>query len=113
MASERYQPFPNTHWSLVHRAGHGTESARMEALKILLARYEPALFSYLSSVRRMSAEESKEILQGFIADRILEAQLLQHVQAHRGKFRSFLLTCLRNYSVGRHRKEMRHAYKEF
>ena len=52
MRSAQFHPFPNTHWSLVRRAGGVDASdpeARREALSRLLARYEPALKSYLRS----------------------------------------------------------------
>ena len=79
MRSARFHPFPQTHWSLIRRAG-GVDAAnpeeRREALSRLLARYEPALKSYLRLVRRMPAGEADDLLQTFITDRLLEHQLL-------------------------------------
>src|SRR4051812_29025437 len=50
MSTPVYQPFPDTHWSLVRRAGFSDGTARHEALATLLARYQPALLSYLMRV---------------------------------------------------------------
>src|SRR5437016_5494982 len=71
----KYQPFPNTHWSLVKRAGLPDQAARQEALRILLERYLPALRYYLQTVRGMSEDEADELLQSFIAERILTYDL--------------------------------------
>lgn len=99
----RYHPFPNTHWSLVHRAGIATGDARRDALTALLARYEPALRSYLRHVRHIPADAADDLLQSFITDKLLEQQLLQHADQRRGRFRSFLLTSLNNFAASRQR----------
>jgi RNA polymerase sigma-70 factor (ECF subfamily) len=96
MASQHYHPFPNTHWSLVRRAGTGETESRRIALATLLARYEPALRSYLRVVRRFD-DDADDILQAFIADKMLEREMLRHADQGRGKFRTFLLTSLNNF----------------
>src|SRR4051794_14531288 len=80
MSSMEYHPFPKTHWSLVRRAGGNEETdrqARKAALAALLARYQPALRSYLRVVRRMPADAADDLLQDFIADKLLEQDLLR------------------------------------
>jgi len=62
----------------------------------LLTRYEPALKSYLRIVRRLG-DESDDILQAFVADSLLEREMLRHANEGRGKFRTFLLTCLNHF----------------
>jgi RNA polymerase sigma-70 factor (ECF subfamily) len=102
MSAESYQPFPNTHWSLVRRAGAGETTSRRAALTTLLSRYEPALRSYLRVVRRFG-DEADDILQAFIADNMLEREMLRHADEGRGKFRTFLLTSLNNFVTSLHR----------
>ena len=109
MDSMGYQPFPNTHWSLVRRAGKPDAAARREALTALLGRYQPALRSYLRVVKRLPAEEADELLQGFIADQLLERELIGRADQARGRFRTLLLTSLNNFAVSRGRAARRRA----
>src|SRR4051812_18433366 len=104
MTTGHYVPFPDTHWSLVRRAGFEEGTARKEALTTLLIRYEPALLSYLMIVRRMKADEARDLLQEFITDSVLEYELLRHIRQERGRFRTFLLTCLNRFAISRFRK---------
>jgi DNA-directed RNA polymerase specialized sigma24 family protein len=96
-----YQPFPLTHWSLVHRAA--APNAQHDALTTLLTRYQPALRSYLRHVRRLPTADADDLLQSFITDKLLERQLLQHADEKRGRFRTFLLASLNNFAISRHR----------
>ena len=103
MSATPPQPFPVTHWSLVRRAGLPDPQARQEALATLLQRYLPALRSYLCQLRGLREEQADELLQAFVADKLLGQQLLARADASRGRFRTFLLTSLRHFDVGRHR----------
>src|SRR4051812_32621751 len=105
MGTPIYQPFPDTHWSLVRRAGFSDGAARREALATLLARYHPALMSYLTRVWQLSEDSAQELLQGFIADQILERQLLKHAEEGQGRFRALLVSCLRNFAVSDYRAQ--------
>lgn len=107
MALARYQPFPETHWSLVRRAGFGEGEVRREALTTLLSRYEPALLSYLRDARGIDEDNAHDLLQQFIADKVLEYQLLQHAERSRGRFRTLLLTSLNNFMIDRQRSNRR------
>jgi DNA-directed RNA polymerase specialized sigma24 family protein len=102
---ETPQSFPATQWSLVDRARQTDEGARHEALADFLRRYLPALRTHLISERRMDGERADDLLQGFVADKIIEQGLLDHAQEGRGKFRSFLLVTLNNYVISQHRSE--------
>jgi DNA-directed RNA polymerase specialized sigma24 family protein len=76
-------------------AADGTQ-ARRQALAVLLARYQPALKSYLCVVRRLG-DDADDLLQAFVADKLLERDMLRHADEGRGKFRTFLLTSLNNF----------------
>jgi len=105
MTLARYHPFPATHWSLVQRAGVPDEETRREALKNLLERYEPALRSYLLIGRQMPEDAVDELLQAFIADRVLASELFRRADREKGKFRSLLLTSLQNFEISMFRSK--------
>ena len=105
MSTPSYQPFPDTHWSLVRRAGFSDGAARHEALATLLARYQPALLSYLMRVWQLSEDSAQDLLQGFIADQILERELLKHAQEGKGRLRALLVSCLRNFVISNYRAQ--------
>jgi RNA polymerase sigma-70 factor (ECF subfamily) len=95
--------FPTTHWSLVQRACQPDEAGRHDALAALLQKYSPALRSYLITAKHVSPQRADDLLQGFIADKIIEQNLLDHAQQGKGKFRSFLMVTLNNYVISLHR----------
>lgn len=102
-----YQAFPLTHWSLVKRAGVTDPAARKEALQMLLARYIPALRSYLVVVLQRPGDEADEIVQGFITEQLLSKSLIANADQSKGRFRTYLLTSLRNYAVDTFRRQRR------
>jgi hypothetical protein len=98
------EPLPATEWSLVDLARQEIDHpAARGALAVLLNRYLPALRSHLVSGRRIDPERAEDLLQGFVADKIIEQKLLDHAARERGKFRSFLLVTLDHYVVSEHR----------
>jgi DNA-directed RNA polymerase specialized sigma24 family protein len=95
--------FPATPWSLVGRAARGTHTDECAALSELLRRYLPALRAHLVHYRRLSPDEADELLQAFLADKVLEARLLRRADAERGRFRTFLLTALQRFLIDHRR----------
>src|SRR5947208_3626715 len=103
-ADDRPESFPATQWSLVDRARQQDTGARDDALAKLLERYLPALRAHLTLEKRIRPpERADDLLQGFVADKIIEQRLLDHADEGRGKFRSFLLVTLNNYVISQHR----------
>lgn len=97
-------PFPNTSWSLVARAGHVRTSVRRRTLEALVKQYQPALRSYLMARRRIGPQDADDLLQGFLASKVLEQQILRQADRTRGKFRTFLMTALERFAVSEYRK---------
>ena len=97
--SRRGGTFETTHWSLVEQARDGSPSVRRETLGELLTRYLPPLRIHLLACRRLSPDETDDLLQSFITEKILERDLLSHVDRAKGKFRSFLLSSLDHYRI--------------
>jgi len=103
MQQSQHQPFPQTHWSLVQRAGVSDNVARLDAMSILLERYRPALYFYLR-VKHVDVDARDELLQGFITEKLLDPNFLQKANPDRGRFRTFILASLDNYITDVYRK---------
>ena len=87
--------FTTTHWSMVLAAQGDSTPTAAEALSQLCERYWYPLYAYL---RRTGyrAEEAQDLTQGFFTH-IFEKHAIRHADPHRGRFRSFLLTSLKNF----------------
>jgi RNA polymerase sigma-70 factor (ECF subfamily) len=100
-----YRPFPTTEWSLVARASHSDADTRRRALTELLDRYVPAIKCYLTLAKRMDKDQVEDLLQGFLASKVLDEHLIEQADQERGKFRTFLLTALDRFIINQHRFE--------
>jgi RNA polymerase sigma factor (sigma-70 family) len=89
--------FPSTQWSKVLNAGHGELPGGPAALENLCRAYWPPLYSFL---RRQghSPHDAEDLVQGFLA-RVLAREDLAGVGPEKGRFRTFLLTSLRNFVI--------------
>lgn len=90
---------------MVARAGHVRSSVRRRTLEALLKQYLPALRSYLMARRRIGPNEADDLLQGFLASKVLDQQILRQADRGRGKFRTFLMTALERFAISEYRKE--------
>ena len=100
--------FETTHWSLVARAGQGApgdEAAQRRALAELVKRYLTALRVHLIAAKRMDPDRADDLLQAFLAEKVVEQGLVAKARRDRGKFRTFLLTALDRFAVDRVRHE--------
>jgi RNA polymerase sigma factor (sigma-70 family) len=91
-------PFPKTSWSLVYRAGASSDPRALGEL------CEAYWFPVYAFVRRRvgSAEDARDVTQGFFA-RLIEKNDLQKVDRKLGrKFRSWLLACVTSYLANKH-----------
>jgi DNA-directed RNA polymerase specialized sigma24 family protein len=89
--------FPTTHWSLVGRAGQAAEADRRHALEQLLMRYLPPMRAHLTQAKRLSVDEAEDVLQAFLAEKVLAQNVIGRADSARGRFRSFILTSLNNF----------------
>src|SRR5437762_14227459 len=87
--------FLSTQWSVVLAARDGGPDRAQAALASLCAAYWRPLYAY---VRRSghSVEDAQDLTQSFFAH-LLEKDSLQHVDPALGKFRAFLLACLKHF----------------
>ncbi len=102
---EPLRRFQTTHWSLIHRARSGAAQGRQIALDELLTRYLPALKAHLILRRRLRPDTADDFVQGFITEKVLEKNLLDHADQSKGRFRSLLIRSLENYVVDQLRRE--------
>ena len=99
------QPFPTTRWSLFEAVGSGDSNAGRAALEKIVIRYNPALRGYIVRKNLARPGEVDDLLQSFIADRILATNLIGRVDKARGKFRHFIRRVLSDYAVEQWRRK--------
>lgn len=96
--------FTTTRWSMVIAASdHDCEQAD-DALEVLCRDYWQPVFAF---VRRsgFSPHDAEDLTQAFF-ERVLSKQWLRAVDRSKGKFRSFLLTMVKNF-LANHRRDTR------
>lgn len=87
--------FPTTHWSVVMAAGRGDSPQAADALEQLCRTYWYPLYAF---VRRQGheAHDAEDLTQEFFA-RFLAKEYFGRADSAMGRFRSFLLACLKNF----------------
>ncbi len=97
--------FATTHWSVVLAAGHNSAPGAQEALEKLCRTYWYPLYAFLRWQGKTD-EDAQDLTQDFFA-RFLEKEFIGLADPGRGRFRSFLLACLKNFSAEQHRHACR------
>jgi DNA-directed RNA polymerase specialized sigma24 family protein len=87
--------FPTTHWSIVVNAGASSEIAARAALESLCRQYWYPLYGFIRRQGR-AHHEAEDCTQEFLA-RLLANGGMATARPNRGRFRTFLLTALRNF----------------
>ena len=87
--------FATTHWSVVTAAGEGDSSQAQAALESLCRSYWYPVYAFIQR-RGHSPEDARDLTQEFFA-RLLERNSLGRADRTRGRFRAFLLACVRNF----------------
>jgi RNA polymerase sigma-70 factor (ECF subfamily) len=89
--------FATTHWSVVLAAGRSADAQAAAALEQLCRTYWYPLYAY---VRRQGhhPEDAQDLTQAFFAN-LLTKDFLDGVGPEKGRFRSFLLACLKHFLV--------------
>ncbi|HEY5551599.1 MAG TPA: sigma factor [Opitutaceae bacterium] len=99
--------FPETQWSMVLRSDAAGDTRAHAALESLCLRYWYPLYTF---VRRQGRDhhEAEDCTQEFFAQ-LLSADGLKRARPERGRFRTFLLSGMRNFLTSEWRRE--HAAK--
>lgn len=89
--------FQTTRWSLVLAAGRPQAGEAREALAALCQTYWYPLYAYL---RRWGHDHqaAEDLVQGFFLH-LLEKDVVGRADPDRGRFRTFLLTAMKNYAA--------------
>lgn len=94
--------FPITRWSQVQQACDG--DGRRQALDGLVRAYWKPLYSFLRATGRLN-EDAKDLVQGFF-EGLLEKNVLAAFDPGKGRFRTFLLACLKNHCADERDREV-------
>jgi RNA polymerase sigma-70 factor (ECF subfamily) len=84
--------FPTTSWTLVLSAGQQTDANGSDALAMLCEKYWYPLYAFVRR-RGYSVEQAQDLTQEFLA-RVLERRYFERADRNKGRFRTFLLSCL-------------------
>ncbi|MCY4027243.1 MAG: sigma-70 family RNA polymerase sigma factor [Acidobacteria bacterium] len=96
--------FATTRWSMVLAAAGGAPGEQADrALAELCAGYWYPLYAYVRR-RGYDAEDARDLTQAFFA-RLLERRGLASADPSRGRFRSFLLTAMKNFLASEWRRQ--------
>jgi DNA-directed RNA polymerase specialized sigma24 family protein len=87
--------FGTTHWSVVLAAGPADDPAAGPALEALCRAYWYPVYAFLRR-RGVPPVDAEDYTQGFFSH-LLSRGVLSRARRERGRFRSFLLTCLNHY----------------
>ena len=92
---EERRGFATTRWSLVLAAGRSRSDGSSRALEELCAQYWYPLYAY---ARRsgQGTEEARDLTQAFFA-KLREKRDLRAADRTRGRFRTFLLSSMKNF----------------
>jgi RNA polymerase sigma factor (sigma-70 family) len=97
--------FPSqTQWTLLIQPAADLASPEARgALNLLCQTYWFPVYAFLRS-ERIDSHRAKDLTQGFFLH-LLEDNLIRQAHREKGRFRTFLLACLRNYLKDEWRKE--------
>jgi RNA polymerase sigma factor (sigma-70 family) len=98
--------FPQTHRSVVVGVKSADPHERACALDKLVSAYWRPVYRYLRARSRAREEEAEDLAQGFFAA-ALEKGWLARFDPARGRFRSYLLSCLEGYVANERRARRR------
>jgi RNA polymerase sigma-70 factor (ECF subfamily) len=87
--------FSTTHWSVVLAAGSNETSQSREALARLCQLYWYPVYAFIRR-QEHSADDAADLTQEFFV-RVLDKSFLKQADPQRGRFRSFLLACVRHF----------------
>lgn len=95
--------FPTTQWTALAQLGRIGDAQRQAILSQLVERYWKPAYHFLRR-RGCDNEEAKDTVQEFFTV-WLDHALFERADPEKGRFRSFLLTCLKNFASNRRRRD--------
>ncbi len=98
--------FVTTNWSMILEAGKGGDE-----LADLLRMYWAPIYAFLRR-RGNQPDVACDLTQDFIAEVVLQRDLVNRARKDRGRFRTFLLTALCNYMIDQSRSKQSKATRK-
>jgi len=94
--------FMPTHWSVVLAAAHADPARRAQALEQLCRSYWEPLYAYIRG-RGDEMHDAQDLTQSFFAF-VLAKGVIEAADPERGRFRCYLLACLKHFLANEHAK---------
>ena len=100
---DSFEPFEATQWSMILKARDSSAPGGAEALENFARTYWPPLYSF---IRREGYDrhDAQDLTQEFY-HHFREKNLLNRITEPRGRFRTFLLKCLKNFLADQRDRE--------
>jgi RNA polymerase sigma factor (sigma-70 family) len=89
--------FNTTHWTVIRNAKSDDTAQAQDALSRLCQTYWAPTRTYIARVERNPAD-AEDLTQEFFT-RFLEKMLYRRADEQRGRFRTFLLTCIKHFLI--------------
>lgn len=91
--------FPTTHWSFITQLRDASGASREQMVASFLSRYLPPMAAYLRfQYRQLPSADLEDLMQDFVADRVIRRSVLDYARENRGPLRVFLRACLNNFA---------------
>ena len=91
--------FPTTHWTFVRELRDAGGASREQMMASFLSRYLTPMRAYLRfKLPRLPEAEIDDLIQEFVANRVIQRSVLDHARESRGSLRVFLRVCLNNFA---------------
>lgn len=100
--SSRREVFATTRWTVVLASAESQAPGSSEALTHLCQTYWKPLFGFVRQ-RGYTPPEAQDLVQDFFVH-LIEKSVISRAGRDRGRFRTFLLTCLQNFLATAHRR---------
>ncbi|MDP7032985.1 MAG: hypothetical protein QF752_00685 [Planctomycetota bacterium] len=95
-------PFPTTLWTQIRQCHDASDPQYRSQLETLCNRYWPPVYFYIRRNWNRDPEVAKDLCQSFFL-KFLEPGFLLKADMDKGRFRSFVCSCLQNFLRNEHR----------
>lgn len=103
--------FPTTHWTVINALKQADEEERVSLLTEFVEKYTPALRLHLIHGRGYRHDaDIEDTIQGFLVNKVVFKNILEHVRQDKGRLRDYLRQCLDNYVFDQHRSKASKAW---
>lgn len=93
-----------TSWTLIQDAANDGSPTKINSRDELMKRYWSAVFAFIRSSGR-SEQKTEDLTQGFFCDVVIGRDLFDRADSNRGRFRSLLMSAVRNYLADDYRMQ--------